>query len=181
VKLPSPHGFPVKGRPNSDLLRELQWYLETFLDYPFPPEIDHADRVLKALKDWGEQTFAALFDNRSGGRMFEAATSGDYSGLHLQISSDDARVLSWPWEALRDPEAGFLAQTCQIRAALEQDSRSAAVAGIAPQRPGQHPAGGRAPVWRAGRRVPFHCPAVGRAHRKGKAPSLRRIAPSAHV
>jgi hypothetical protein len=90
VSPPSPHGFPVEGRPNSDLLRELQWYLETVLDYPFPPEIDHADRVLKALKDWGEQTFGALFDNRSAGRMFEAATSGDYSGLNLQISSDDA-------------------------------------------------------------------------------------------
>jgi hypothetical protein len=46
--------------------------------------------------------------------MFEAATSGDYSGLHLQISSDDASVLALPREALRDPEAGFLAQTCQI-------------------------------------------------------------------
>jgi hypothetical protein len=60
VSPPSPHGFPVEDKPNSDLLRELQWYLEAFLDYPFPPETGHADRVLKALKDWGEQTFAAL-------------------------------------------------------------------------------------------------------------------------
>jgi hypothetical protein len=28
---PSPVGFPVEGRPSSDLTRELQWYLETFL------------------------------------------------------------------------------------------------------------------------------------------------------
>lgn len=56
VSLPSPHGFPVESRPNSDLMRELQWYLETFLDYPFLPETDHAGRVLKALKGWGEQT-----------------------------------------------------------------------------------------------------------------------------
>jgi tetratricopeptide (TPR) repeat protein len=116
----SPHGFAVEGRPNSDLLRELQWYLEIFLDYPFSPETEHADRVLKALKTWGEQTFTALFDNRSGGRMFEAATSEEYSGLHLQISSDDARILAWPWEALRDPEAGFLAQTCQIERRLNK-------------------------------------------------------------
>jgi hypothetical protein len=79
VSPPSHQGFPVEGRPNSDLLRELQRYLETFLDYPFPPETDHADRVLKALKGWGEQTFAAIFDNRSAGRMFEAATSSGYS------------------------------------------------------------------------------------------------------
>jgi hypothetical protein len=67
VSPPSPHGFPVEGRPNSDLVRELQWYLETFLDYPFPPDTEHADRVLKAMKDWGQQTFEALFGNRSGG------------------------------------------------------------------------------------------------------------------
>jgi hypothetical protein len=120
VSPPSPHGFPVEGRPSSDLVRELQWYLETFLDYPFPPETEHAERVLKALKDWGEQTFEALFDNRSAGRMFEAATSDDYSGLHLQISSDDARVLAWPWEALRDPEVGVLAHTCQIERRLNK-------------------------------------------------------------
>jgi len=57
----SPVGFPVEGRPHSDLRRELQWYLETFLAYPFPPETDHADRVLDALKAWGQQAFDALF------------------------------------------------------------------------------------------------------------------------
>jgi hypothetical protein len=64
---PSPVGFPVEGRPNSHLMRELQWYLKTFLDYPFPPETDHAERILQSLKQWGEQTFNALF--RSGARL----------------------------------------------------------------------------------------------------------------
>ena len=117
--VPSPFGFPVEGRPNSGLMHELQWYLETFLDYPFPPEIDHAERVLKALRDWGEHAFSTLFDDRSAGRMFDAATR-DYSKLHLQISSDDPRILSWPWEALRDPELGVLAQTCQIERRLNK-------------------------------------------------------------
>jgi hypothetical protein len=97
---PSPHGFPVEGRPNSKLIPELQWYLESFLDYPFPPETDHAERVLKALRDWVEEGFQ------------------DYSNLHLQISSDDPQVLAWPWEALRDPELGVLAHTCQIERRL---------------------------------------------------------------
>jgi tetratricopeptide (TPR) repeat protein len=119
--LPSPFGFPVEGRPNSDLMRELQWYLEIFLDYPFPPETDHADRVLKALRDWGEQAFQSLFGDRAAGRMFDAATADDYSRLHLQISSDDPQVLSWPWEALRDPELGVLAHTCQIERRLNTD------------------------------------------------------------
>lgn len=113
VLVVAPVGFPVEGRPNSDLMRELQWYLETFLDYPFSPETEHAERVLKALHDWGEQAFRALFDNKSAGRMFDDATR-DYSKLHLKISSDDPRVLAWPWEALRDPDLGFLAQACQV-------------------------------------------------------------------
>ncbi len=117
--VPSPFGFPVEGRPNSNLMHELQWYLETFLDYPFPPETDHAERVLKALHDWGEHAFRTLFDDRSAGRMFDAATQ-DYSKLHLQISSDDPRILSWPWEALRDPELAVLAHTCQIERRLNK-------------------------------------------------------------
>jgi hypothetical protein len=39
TRVASPFGFPVEGRPESDLIRELNWYLETFLDYPFEPEI----------------------------------------------------------------------------------------------------------------------------------------------
>ena len=37
VSIPSPYEFPVEGVPNSNLMRELRWYLEQFLEYPFPP------------------------------------------------------------------------------------------------------------------------------------------------
>jgi tetratricopeptide (TPR) repeat protein len=120
ICLPAPFGFPVEGRPGSHLMRELRWYLEDFLDYPFPPETDRAERVQRALQQWGEQAFLALFGSRAAGRMFDAATSADYAQLHLQISSDEPGVLAWPWEALYDPEAGFLAQTCQIERRLNK-------------------------------------------------------------
>ena len=52
--------------------------------------------------------------------MFDAATREDYSDLHLRISSDDAQVLAWPWEALFDQEIGaFLAHTCRIERKLD--------------------------------------------------------------
>ncbi len=120
AKVPSPYKFPVEGRPDSNLMAELRWYLETFLDYPFPPETDHADRVLRALRSWGEQAFAALFSNLSGGALFHAATAEDYSNLTLQVASDDPAVLSWPWEALRDPRLGVLAHSCQVERRLAQ-------------------------------------------------------------
>ena len=116
-----PVGFPVKGRPDSDLVRELQWYLEEFLGYPFPPQTERADRVLSALKAWGRQAFDALFDNRQAGKFLdEAAPDGQYQQLRLQVSSDDPRILAWPWEALEDSRAGLLAQHCQIERRLNE-------------------------------------------------------------
>jgi len=118
VAIPTPVGFPVEGRPNSDLMRELRWYLEGFLDYPFPPETEHAERVRDALRRWGEQAFNKLFGDRRGGEIFNDATREGYESLHLLISSDDPQVLGWPWEALHDPQVGQLAQTCQIERRL---------------------------------------------------------------
>lgn len=40
--------------------------------------------------------------------------------LHLQISSDDAHILAWPWEALHDPETGWLTQTCRLERRLNR-------------------------------------------------------------
>ena len=51
--IPPPSEFKVEGRPDSNLVRELRWYLEQFLGYPFPPETEHVDRVLEALRQWG--------------------------------------------------------------------------------------------------------------------------------
>jgi tetratricopeptide (TPR) repeat protein len=114
VALPSPYAFPVEGRPASNLMRELRWYLEGFLDYPFPPETIHADHVLEALKTWGTQAFDALFDRRDAGEWFTASKI-------LQVRSDDPHVLSWPWEALHDPQAGgFLAHQRRVERRLNQ-------------------------------------------------------------
>lgn len=114
ITVPSAVGFPVEGMPNSHLMRELRWYLEIFLDHPFPPFTCRADRILAALAAWGTQAFDALFGDRNSGRLFDAATSEEYASLHLEISSDDPKILHWPWEALRDSEVGVLARTCQV-------------------------------------------------------------------
>ena len=120
VAVASPVGFPVEGRPNSDLRRELLWYLETFLAYPFPPETHHAERVLDALKAWGQQAFTALFGSERARDWFHDATRDGYEHLGLHVSSDDPRVLAWPWEALHDPEAGFLGQHSQVERRLNE-------------------------------------------------------------
>src|SRR5947209_20193206 len=85
VALPSPYDFPVEGRPNSHLMRELRWYLENFLEYPFHPETLHADHVLDALRSWGSQSFNAIFNRRDAGAWLAASSI-------LQISPDNPHV-----------------------------------------------------------------------------------------
>lgn len=121
--IPSPHEHPVEGRPRSDLMRELQWYLEEFLDYPFSPETDHARRVLDALRDWGEAAFNAVFDNRGAGGMYDECTHEGYAALRLRVAADDPEVLAWPWEALRDPSGGYVGQLCRVERRVEGDVR----------------------------------------------------------
>ena len=113
VAVASPYEFPVEGQPNSHLMRELRWYLERFLDYPFPPEVVHAEHVLEALRGWGTGAFNALFDRRDAGSWLAA------SGI-LQVRSDDPAILSWPWEALFDPQANYLAHERRIERRLNR-------------------------------------------------------------
>ncbi len=120
VEIPSPDSFPVEGRPHSNLSKELRWYLEEFLDYPFEPNTDVAERVLDSLRQWGEAAFNALFDNREGGGLLNAAVADGYRRLRLRISSDDPRILAWNWEALKDPMAEPFAQVCRIERKLNR-------------------------------------------------------------
>src|SRR5277367_891064 len=64
VTIPSPYEFPVEGSPQFRLMRQLRWYLEHFLDYPYHPDTIAAEHVLDALKAWGSQAFNAIFDRR---------------------------------------------------------------------------------------------------------------------
>ena len=116
----SPFGFPVEGRPKSGLMRELRWYLEDFLEYPFPPNTDHADNVLVALDKWGKKAFNELFDGGMARDFFRDATNEGYQNLRLQIMSDDPTILQWPWEALLDEQAAYLSVTCQIERRLNK-------------------------------------------------------------
>ncbi len=112
VAIASPYDFPV-ARQSKKLMEELRWYLEQFLDYPFSPETEHADRVLDALKAWGTEAFDTLFDRG------DAADWLAHSAI-LQIRSDDPHILSWPWEVLFDPQANYLAHERRIERCLNK-------------------------------------------------------------
>ena len=116
-----PDRIQVEGRPNSNLLQDLRWYLEDFLTYPFEPNTDIAERVQQALQSWGEETFTRLFSGRARDWYQEARRSdAGLAGLTVCIAGDDPRILAWPWEALRDPEGSTLAHACRIERRLNE-------------------------------------------------------------
>jgi tetratricopeptide (TPR) repeat protein len=106
VAVPSPYVYPVAGLPDSNLMAELQWYLERFLEFPFPPETGRADRVLNALEGWGLEAYEALFREFNLDELLTSSNSEDQSGLRFEIHSHSPTILSWPWEALRNPRIG---------------------------------------------------------------------------
>jgi hypothetical protein len=101
----SPVGWAVvRAGSEGKLSGELRWYLESFLDYPFPPQTTRAEGVEASLEAWGAQAFTALFGAGTGRDFYSDAARSGLEQLHLQIISNDASVLAWPWEALRDPQ-----------------------------------------------------------------------------
>jgi tetratricopeptide (TPR) repeat protein len=118
VALEDPLTLGLEGTAEP-LGRELAWYLESYLDYPFGPNEARAARVQAALQAWGARTFDALFGHGQARDFYRDATRAGHTALQLSIVSDDPRVLSWPWEALRDPAVGDLAQHCRIERQLD--------------------------------------------------------------
>ena len=117
ITLEAPDSIKVEGRPNSHLLGDLRWYLEHFLDYPFEPNIEVADRIQRALAKWGQSAFERLFTGQSL-LWFDRIRNAGFPNLVLKIASDDPRVLAWPWEALCDPHGTTLAHTCRLERQL---------------------------------------------------------------
>ncbi len=113
-----PTGFPVAGAEVGDLRHELRWYLEQFLDYPFPPATERAKAAEDALKAWGRQAFDALFSAGRARDLYRDARGTDDKLLRLLILADDPLVLAWPWEALCDESGTTLAHHCQIERQL---------------------------------------------------------------
>lgn len=115
VELCRPEGVAIEGT-EANLPQELRWYLEEYLDYPYSPNDQRADRVLKALSKWGQACFEALFSGVARDWYTQARQSG-LEDLTLNIASDEPSVLGWPWEALCD-QSQTLAHLCSIERQL---------------------------------------------------------------
>ena len=85
VEVTSPYNFAVKDRPDDNLMSQLAWYLEDFLEYPFSPRTEQAANVKESLESWGRQAFSALFESGlARDWMTDAKRTGAFQ---LQISA----------------------------------------------------------------------------------------------
>ncbi|GJL73628.1 MAG: hypothetical protein NMNS01_28270 [Nitrosomonas sp.] len=119
VIITAPDKITVPNRGNSNLAYDLRWYLEHFLDYPFEPNISLAQEIQDTLEQWSKAAFSNLFQGKARD-WYQDAHRNNLSKLTLKIASDDPHVLSWPWEALHDPEGTALAHSCRIERQLNK-------------------------------------------------------------
>lgn len=107
VFLNPPEKITLPNRSHSHLANDLRWYLEQFLDYPFPPKTTLAEEIQDVLEQWGKAIFSNLFQGKARD-WYQDARKESLNQLTLKIASDDPRILAWPWEALHDPEGTTL-------------------------------------------------------------------------
>jgi len=105
-----PHPLPFTNPLTPEDRRELRWYLEEYLTFPYGAERDRAAGVEARMARWGEALFAQLFpaaDAQPDPQAFyQEAVRDGLDRCELCISSEDPAFLSLPWELVRDPTPG---------------------------------------------------------------------------
>ena len=107
----------VDGRPKSNLINDLGGYLEEYLNHPVGGYQELAERVLDKLRSWDENTFRRLFSAHVS--EWDQTSDTGIDQPVFKITSNDPRILAWPWEALRCPQ-GYLGLSCHIIRQLHQ-------------------------------------------------------------
>ena len=100
---------PVTGKDRSDV----RWYVETYGSASLAdPDDQEAKRIKDRLPEIGKALFNAVFkergDDRAAQRLFDRFQDADSQQRVLTINTQDASILSLPWELLHDPSGAFL-------------------------------------------------------------------------
>lgn len=95
---------------NREDRKELRWYLEDYVIFPYGAERYRAERLENRMAELGESLFNQVFikgehdpDPRS---FYQEAVREGLDRCELCITSDDPVFLSIPWELIRDPTPG---------------------------------------------------------------------------
>lgn len=113
VPLPEPTAFPVEGYPVKNLLPELRWYLEDYLQDPFGVFPQLAESVAETMQTWGTVVFDSLFTGYARD-WYQDARRNNFEVFRIKITSNSPEIISWPWEALYSRDNRYLALRCCI-------------------------------------------------------------------
>ena len=96
---------PVTAKDRTDI----RWYVETYGSASLAePDDKEAERIQARLREIGKAIFRAVFDKRAAQRVFNRFQDAESQQRVLTINSQDASILSLPWELLHDPSGAFL-------------------------------------------------------------------------
>ncbi|MFC1713674.1 tetratricopeptide repeat protein [Candidatus Poribacteria bacterium] len=102
--------IPFADPLDEEARKELRWYLEEYLDFPYGAERNRAERLEQRMGEWGESLFNQIFiheESESNPRIFyhEAVRDG-LEQCDLCITSEESTFLNILWELIRDPTPG---------------------------------------------------------------------------
>lgn len=84
----------------------LQWYLETYLEYPQEPAPALARQAERVLSDVGSRLFDAVFEHDPDARRLWARLEPILPGTRIEVASEWETGWPIPWELLRDASTG---------------------------------------------------------------------------
>jgi tetratricopeptide (TPR) repeat protein len=110
---------------SEDVLEDLRWYLEDFLQVPFGVYEGRGAQVAARLPQWGEAVFDAVFGSGPAGAAYQQALARQRP-VEVVFRSESAELLALPWELIRDP-----ARPAALALDLAGVSRSLSAIGLA--------------------------------------------------
>ncbi len=107
------HGGDLLADPLTEAAREeLQWYLESYWQWPFAAFKARAARIEAMLPEIGERLYESLFQSRQAINILNQWEADPTRDRQISLISDRPAVLSLPWSLLHD-EQGYLAMRAQ--------------------------------------------------------------------
>lgn len=100
-----PFASPMTEKDRADI----HWYVETYgASSLAEPDDLEALRIAARLPEIGKALFEAVFADRAAQRLFDRFQDTDGRHRVLTIDTQNAAILSLPWELLHDPTGMFL-------------------------------------------------------------------------
>jgi hypothetical protein len=101
-------------------LKDLRWYLEEYLDWPFnEPVQKRAEKIERQLDVWGAALFGAVFAKPEARVLCDRLLESRDDARFVTIQSPDPRVLRLPWELMRDKAGPLITAGISIRRHVE--------------------------------------------------------------